>query len=530
MDAHVFRRLCDVLVPLLSGARLEKIQSPASGVHTFTFYAHHRKRHLILRADRRTPFLFLASAHQGAGRIPDAPVMRLRKYLVSRRVAACLPDWTARRLSLLFRSAPEAGGDTTPPEIWMVLDLREGPRLLLGACPEMPAEAVWPAPSELAAACAGDGWRAWPMLTPALRRTLPHLEALEQQALLADLAAGGGDLFVYTSTRSEEDAGTDNVLPEIFAWPLPDALRRGRMETVFEDPAAATTAVGDVLVSGGLAHTARTSAAMPYTREEERLSRLLKKLDAEERRLRDMLTARERALALQAQLWRFGQDARAPEVELPAPDGVSAPLRIPLDPRLTIRENMAALFHTAARGERGLAFLEQRRKRLLDERRSAGETARATLLGVPVASPAPDREKPRWGGNLPKGVQAFLSSDGLVILRGKDAKGNWALLKAAAPYDLWLHVEGGPGSHAIIRRSFAGQDIPERTLHEAGGLAAAKSWQRDNEKAHILCAEVRHVRPLRGAAPGTVRVDKVARTVQVAVDAGLESRLSFPSE
>ena len=219
-----------------------------------------------------------------------------------------------------------------------------------------------------------------------------------------------------------------------------------------------------------------------------------------------------------------------PEVVLPAPDGRGAALRIPLNPRLTVRENMAALFHTAARGERGLAFLEQRRSELLRERRLAGEAAQAALLGVPAAPTVRATESNRPTGRLPKGVQAFVSSDGLVILRGRDAKGNWALLKAAAPYDLWMHVEGGPGAHAIVRRSFAGQEIPERTLHEAGGLAAAKSWQRDNEYAHILCAEVRHVRPLRGAAPGTVRVDKAARTFRAAVDAGLERRLALPDE
>ena len=183
MDAHVFRRLCDALAPLLSGARLEKIQSPAPGVHAFTFYARRRKEHLFLRADRRTPFLFLSPERQSTGRHPDAPVMRLRKHLAGRRVAACLPDWPARRLSLLFRGGSEYP-ESAPPETWLVLDLREGPRLLLGASPDMPVEPLWPEPEELAEACADENWRNWPVLTPALRRTLPHLEPLEQQALV----------------------------------------------------------------------------------------------------------------------------------------------------------------------------------------------------------------------------------------------------------------------------------------------------------------------------------------------------------
>lgn len=529
MDAHVFRRLCDALAPLLSGARLEKIQSPAPGVHAFTFYARRRKEHLFLRADRRTPFLFLSPERQSTGRHPDAPVMRLRKHLAGRRVAACLPDWPARRLSLLFRGGSEYP-ESAPPETWLVLDLREGPRLLLGASPDMPVEPLWPEPEELAEACADENWRNWPVLTPALRRTLPHLEPLEQQALLADLTVGGGDLFAYAPEEHGENGAPRSVDPEIFAWPLPEPLRRGRRERVFEDPLAAAAEVGGMLVLGGLARTAQAQNANPHKREEERLARILKKLDAEEQRLRDMRMMREQALALQANLWRFAPEAKAPEAVVPAPDGRDAPLRISLDPRLTVRENMAALFHTAARGERGLAFLEQRRSRLLRERRLAGDAAQAALLGVPAAPTAPEMGSNRPAGRLPKGVQAFVSSDGLVILRGRDAKGNWALLKVAASYDLWMHVEGGPGSHVVVRRFFAGQEIPERTLREAGGLAAAKSWQRDSEYAHILCAEVRHVRPLRGAAPGTVRVDKAAQTFRATVDAGLEQRLALPDE
>ena len=40
-------------------------------------------------------------------------------------------------------------------------------------------------------------WCAWPVLTPALRRTLACLEEPEQWALMEDLRAGGGDVFCY---------------------------------------------------------------------------------------------------------------------------------------------------------------------------------------------------------------------------------------------------------------------------------------------------------------------------------------------
>ena len=539
MDAHVFRRLCDVLSPLLEGGRLEKIQSPAPDVTVFTFYARQRKFHLVLRAGRRDPFLYISSVRPASGVAPSAPIMRLRKYCSGRRVAACLPDWAERRISLLFQSPPAslppdlANPATLPPETWLTLDLRDGPSLLLGQTPPMPEAMRWPAFEELAGAC--EDWRNWPVLTPALRRTLPLLEPLDQAALLADLETGGGDLFVYRHAEADDDHKA-----EVFAWPLPYALCRERAEESFEDPLEAVAAVGGAVVLGGAAEKTRAAAALPHERETDRLEKLLEKLRHEVTRLQGMEAAREQGLALQAVLWRHGAEARLTEVPT---DDPRWPV-LPLDVRLSLGENMQALFHQAARGRRGLEHTQRRRATLEGQLQTVREAARAAALGMPLpaqclmphgknAQRNTGRERQGGQGDAaaqrqwPRGIQPFRSTDGFLILRGRDAKGNWALLRSAAPHDLWLHVEGGPGSHALIRRAFAGQEIPERTLREAASLAAVKSWQKDNPTALILCAEVRHVKPMRGAAPGTVRVDRVADTFKVDIDAGVEAALAL---
>ena len=67
--------------------------------------------------------------------------------------------------------------------------------------------------------------------------------------------------------------------------------------------------------------------------------------------------------------------------------------------------------------------------------------------------------------------------------------------------------------------------MPERTLDQAGALAACKSWQKDAARARILYAEVRHIRSMRGAGTGTVRMDKILYSREVPVDASLETRL-----
>ena len=101
------------------------------------------------------------------------------------------------------------------------------------------------------------------------------------------------------------------------------------------------------------------------------------------------------------------------------------------------------------------------------------------------------------------------------MLRGKNARGNQSLLKIGAPHDLWLHAEDGPSAHLIIRRSHAAEEIPESTLREAALLVAEKSWQRHNARARIMVALLRHVHAVKGAAPGTVKVDTVQRGIVV---------------
>ena len=463
--------------------------------------------------------------------------MRLRKRMQGRRVRSCVAHWPQRCLYVLFGDAgrfcpAQTQGDTggaaphleqDAPPCWLCLDLRSGPRLEDRDCPPEDALVSWPSPEELPRAL--EEWRNWPALTPALRRTLPLLEELERQALLADLAAGGGDVFVYD--REAE--------LELFAWPLPDVLRDGRGERVFSDVLEAAGLVGTSRVFGGFAAAERRAEERLQGREARRLQRLLEKLDAEEARLRELAGKQREGLALQAQLWRYPPDFRAGELILDGPDG---PILLRLDPGYSLREHMERLFHSAGRGRRGLALLEKRRVELrarLARAEDASHLGKGTGYGIRAADsalyPGHDRgfvarQEADKHSDLPANVQAFASSDGIVMLRGRDAKGNWALLRLANPYDLWMHVEGGPGAHVLVRRG-QGEEIPPRSLHEAANLALAKSWQRGSAKAGVICAQARHVRPVKGGKPGSVRIDKVECALELQLDPDIELRVTL---
>lgn len=553
MDAHLFRRFCDALLPTLPGTRLEKIYQPGQGVTVFGLYGTSflssscsseqaaKKRHLVLRAERKSPLLFVSGHKLTVNAHPPAQIMRLRKHLHDHRIRSASAHWTERRLYL------EIEGDNGP--IWLLLDLREGPRLLFDAPPSF-EEPRWPdASTSLRDLCEGEEWREWPVITPALRRTLPLLEDEEAAALLADLQCGGGDVFMY-----ENGSGP----LEISAWPLPPArlakLGGAWTESVWDDPLAALALAGERDVYGRVGEKARQEAARPHEAEVRRLSRLLKKLEREEARLNGMRDRQKDALLLQSQLYRFRPEEKAPFVVLETEQG---PRELKLDPRLTVRENMSELFRQAARGKRGLEHLDRRRVVILAEKNAAADAmlrSAASLSGAGPAAPAhhgggtagsapgvltgkaariarreaeASGRPSRFSAQLPSQIQAFRSSDGFLLLRGRDTRGNALALKLAAPHDYWLHTAEGPSAHVIIRRDHAGQEIPERTLREAGALAALKSPLKDGAWAEIQYSLARYIHPMKGAAPGMVRIDRSEGAFRAAIDPTLEQKLKL---
>jgi len=122
-------------------------------------------------------------------------------------------------------------------------------------------------------------------------------------------------------------------------------------------------------------------------------------------------------------------------------------------------------------------------------------------------------------------VAVFDSSDGFLILRGKNAKANDQLVKRASPFDYWLHAAQAPGAHVLLRRDHPSVEVPERSLREAASLAALRSDLAGEAAADVLCVEARHVRKPKGAAAGAVEVDS-SRTLRVALDPDLEKRLA----
>lgn len=105
----------------------------------------------------------------------------------------------------------------------------------------------------------------------------------------------------------------------------------------------------------------------------------------------------------------------------------------------------------------------------------------------------------------------IISSDGLEILIGRNNRQNdWLTLRIAKREDLWLHTKEIPGTHVIINLPAAMKsidDVPDRTLQEAAGLAAYFSKAREAMKVPVDYTFRQNVKKPSGAKPGMVIYD-----------------------
>ncbi|MBI4000832.1 MAG: NFACT family protein [Nitrospira defluvii] len=100
----------------------------------------------------------------------------------------------------------------------------------------------------------------------------------------------------------------------------------------------------------------------------------------------------------------------------------------------------------------------------------------------------------------------FVSSDGHHIFVGRNARENDELtFGLAKSEDLWLHAQGVPGSHVVVRLE-KGTDPPPETLKDAATLALLYSDLKKSGKGEVIYTRRKWVRKAKGQAPGAVTV------------------------
>ncbi|MBC7446605.1 MAG: DUF814 domain-containing protein, partial [Hymenobacteraceae bacterium] len=107
-------------------------------------------------------------------------------------------------------------------------------------------------------------------------------------------------------------------------------------------------------------------------------------------------------------------------------------------------------------------------------------------------------------------------SHGWRILVGRSAANNDELtLRHARKDDLWLHAKDVPGSHVIIRRPNPTQPVPRPVIEQAAALAAWYSKRKADSLCPVIVTPRKYVRKPRGAAAGSVRVEREEQVLLV---------------
>lgn len=208
--------------------------------------------------------------------------------------------------------------------------------------------------------------------------------------------------------------------------------------------------------------------------------------------------------------------------------------RIQLDPSRTPLECAQARFREYSRARTGRESLQERQQTtqfqlegleqlaalvaIADERTQidqialeAEEQGYISPLNGSTAGQTSQKKRRRIARSKPLHI---VSSDGFDIFVGRSAMQNAEVtFQIGRPEDQWLHVRTIPGAHVIVRSG--GQDVPERTLLEAAGLAAYFSQARDERLVDVDLSRRSRVRKIAGAPPGlvTYRAERTLRVV-----------------
>ena len=380
-------------------------------------------------------------------------------------------------------------------------------------------------------------------LQRALERGGPPAPALGQDHVFAGAELWPSDLVLALRLRGP--AGERLLLHQLFGNPgnvvLRDAhgrvlwaLRRPPHPCLLEPapaPAAAATAAAGAdpgFLMVGLARLLRQRE----TEIADRVQRALQRRQASARRLVEHLGA---DLAGAEQAERLRRDAEALAASLPTVkagareitladlrDG--APRRIALDPALTAAGNLEHLFKLARKADRGRDVIAARLDQAVIAAQSAAhgldqlaaiqagddDLARLDALLDFAAAAAPllgeqDRGAARTPDEPTRPFRRYRLAGRWEVWIGRSGKENDELtLRASHPRDLWLHAQGVPGSHVVIRTGSQPENVPRAVIEMAAQLAAWHSRARHSGLVPVVWTQRRFVRKPRKAAPGQV--------------------------
>ncbi len=266
----------------------------------------------------------------------------------------------------------------------------------------------------------------------------------------------------------------------------------------------------------------------------EKKRRTIAALEKDLARMGEAESLRQRGELLKTALHRLEEGTSSVEV-INWSTGEPQPTLITLDPTLSPVENLQRVFDRYKKLVRGATLITPHLEAAWD----AEQRLLALLTSIPSAAPdelisleesladfglraqAPPQKK-REAQRLP--YRRFESLDGTELLVGRSARDNDSLtFHVARGSDIFLHARDVPGSHVILRRKDRTAP-PHEALLDAATLAAFASRARHDTVIDVLWTERKHVRKVKGAAPGLVQT-AATRNIAIRIDNARIERL-----
>jgi predicted ribosome quality control (RQC) complex YloA/Tae2 family protein len=251
----------------------------------------------------------------------------------------------------------------------------------------------------------------------------------------------------------------------------------------------------------------------------EQQKRWLRKLDAQAEVLAEAHKAESYRLAgeiILAHLHRLAKGMTC--LEAPNPYRPEETERVALDPALEPIDNAQWYFRryrkAKAQAEQAASQLDQARQEIaywesvdlaLDKAETEEDLAEIREeIEAQLPSASPGTKRARRSARQPVQLLKYTSPDGYDVLVGKNNRQNdYLCARVARPEDVWLHAQGVPGAHVLVRNPRGGS-LPPRTLEFAAGLAAYFSRSGRDHLVAVDYTLAKHVHKPKGARPGMV--------------------------
>lgn len=174
-----------------------------------------------------------------------------------------------------------------------------------------------------------------------------------------------------------------------------------------------------------------------------------------------------------------------------------------IDKRRKLSWNIEEVYSRAREIEAKLYGTEKRLSLLYDE-----ISALEAKINKPIPLQVEEKKTKQPLQDIGAQGRTLRISDELTLISGKTATDNLKLLRKARAWDYWLHLRDVPSSHAILFRNKntkVGDNVVQQAVEwYVKQHLGPKYRQHAGEKFHVLMAECRYVRPIKGDKIGRV--------------------------